>query len=455
MYRSTASSLSLSVRTSGKREYNKRALLRTRGAQAGTLSSEAASCWRKSLPSASLPAARTEVVVSSTSSSQRGERQGTHTWAERRRQLPTLRSLHLRRRGACTPRPLARRELRGEWRRSRLGRLHGRGESVLCRASSRRRERREPHRSGGARRQRERLGRESGCWRGALTRCHSAARVGSGPLCGRVPSKLVMSRRCRLGFVVPPPLPPRSPAPSTPRPASHVPRRHPLARRPRRPPHRPRARRARPGPVRPLAPRPAAHLRRVGPRPRDHQGPHRGRPQVVREGRRLQGASCRARARPWRICPGAPSPSLPAISSHLACGSTARCRGLTLSIPCAPSHTGRPDRVVHQRPRPRLARRRRGGHGHRGCARLSPSLSASYGPTRHSLCARPDPPAEEFAIEIPDEDADRITTVGEGASSPPTDSSSLRSSLAHSELTLAFSLSCAAIDYITKSPEAR
>ena len=56
---------------------------------------------------------------------------------------------------------------------------------------------------------------------------------------------------------------------------------------------------------------------------------------------------------------------------------------------------------------------------------------------------------EEFAIEIPDEDADRITTVGEGALPHPTSSLPARS------LRLTSDSLSAAVDYITKSPEAR
>lgn len=56
---------------------------------------------------------------------------------------------------------------------------------------------------------------------------------------------------------------------------------------------------------------------------------------------------------------------------------------------------------------------------------------------------------EEFAIEIPDEDADRITTVGEGESHSP---SHLIYPL-HPLMTWLVT-SLAAIDYISKSPEA-
>jgi hypothetical protein len=60
---------------------------------------------------------------------------------------------------------------------------------------------------------------------------------------------------------------------------------------------------------------------------------------------------------------------------------------------------------------------------------------------------------EEFAIEIPDEDADRITTVGEGEShflhtwftGPPPMPASADTFVV---------ISLAAIDYISKSPEA-
>ena len=70
--------------------------------------------------------------------------------------------------------------------------------------------------------------------------------------------------------------------------SNHVPRRCPFPRRPRRPPRRVRTR-ARPLRRAVAAPRPAALLRRVEPVGRLHQGPHRGRPQVVRKGRLDQG----------------------------------------------------------------------------------------------------------------------------------------------------------------------
>ncbi|SGY79200.1 BQ5605_C008g05072 [Microbotryum silenes-dioicae] len=55
---------------------------------------------------------------------------------------------------------------------------------------------------------------------------------------------------------------------------------------------------------------------------------------------------------------------------------------------------------------------------------------------------------EEFSIEIPDEDADRITTVGEGQSSSTTTPTQ------DDVLTNSF-IPQIAIDYISKSPEAR
>ncbi|SCZ98941.1 BZ3500_MvSof-1268-A1-R1_Chr7-1g09323 [Microbotryum saponariae] len=56
---------------------------------------------------------------------------------------------------------------------------------------------------------------------------------------------------------------------------------------------------------------------------------------------------------------------------------------------------------------------------------------------------------EEFSIEIPDEDADRITTVGEGQSASTTTTTPVIQ-----EDVLIVSSSQTAIDYISKSPEA-
>lgn len=89
-------------------------------------------------------------------------------------------------------------------------------------------------------------------------------------------------------------------------------------------------------------------------------------------------------------------------------GQSSRTRELTVSRRLRAGH---PHRFLHHRPRTRLPGRRRGRHGHRGCVSFHHQR-----PLHRDAHALSPLRAEEFSIEIPDEEADKITTVGEGES---------------------------------------